>query len=58
VLRDFFAERRALYRARRGGVAGEDSGDSASDETAAGDPADEPIPTGEVTEQSDLENPT
>jgi tRNA(adenine34) deaminase len=51
LLRDFFAERRASYRARRSGLlvpadgANADSGDN------------EPIPTGEVSEFSDLEQP-
>ena len=49
LLRDFFAERRALYRARRGG---------ATDATATDESPDEPIPTGEVSEHSDLEKPT
>ncbi len=49
VLRDFFAERRAMYRARRGVPA---------DEATTDESPDEPIPTGEATEHPDLENPT
>lgn len=53
LLRDFFAERRAAYRARRGAVPvageGQDSGDNAGTE---------PIPTGEVSEFPDLEQPS
>ena len=49
ALRDFFAERRELYRARRS---------APTDETATGESPDEPIPTGEAIEHPDLENPT
>lgn len=53
LLRDFFAERRALYRARRAGPDQEDATDE-----IAGESPDEPIPTGEVTEHPDPEKPT
>lgn len=51
LLRDFFAERRAAYRARRSGLL-------VPSEDAIADSGDnEPIPTGEVSEFSDLEQP-
>jgi tRNA(adenine34) deaminase len=52
LLRDFFAERRAAYKARRGAAR------TPSGIVLPGDhPAAEPIPTGEVREFPDLEQP-
>ncbi|PPE66429.1 tRNA adenosine(34) deaminase TadA [Caldimonas caldifontis] len=54
VLRDFFAERRAAYRQRRAGSAPDAAGEGVNGDN---EESIDPIPTGEVSEFTDLEPP-